>query len=107
MEMISIKILLNQMNIVSDLVIRPAHMYCPPHTKRRNRTELNCAVLPVVRSDHELFLLRFKFRIADQSLCLVCTVLPLARNMLFIRNKSNMHSQSNVSEPNMNDFEGF
>ena len=65
MEMISIKILFNQMNIASDLVIRSAHIYCPPHTKRCNRTELNGAVLrglqlPAVRGDHELFLLKIQ-----------------------------------------------
>ena len=52
---------------------------------------LVCGGLQLVRDDRELFLLRFKFRIAVQSRRLVCAVLQLARNKLFICNR---YSQS-------------
>ena len=71
----------------------------PAQTKRCNRNELNCAVaslgvrgLQLVRDDRELFLMRFKFRIAVQSRLLVCPVLQLVRNKLFT---GNTFSQSN------------
>ena len=53
---------------------------------------LVCGGLQLVRDDRELFLMRFKFRIAVQSRLLVCTVLQLVRNNLFI---GNTFSQSN------------
>ena len=52
---------------------------------------LVCGGLQLVRDDRELFLFRFKFRIAVQSRRLVCAVLQLARNKLFICNR---YSQS-------------
>ena len=53
---------------------------------------LVCGGLQLVCDDREMFLKRFKFRIAVQSRLLVCAVLQLARNTLFI---GDMYSQSN------------